>query len=182
MGKDGDTGGGCEAAGSPSSLPTAPAQGSFQCGPCQPGFVGDQASGCQRRSQRFCPDGTPSPCHEKADCILERDGSRSCVVSAGEQGGAWPGYEGVRWAGMGGDHAGAPTRYPTRSAPLAGQATGSSAAETRIWTASPTRSSAAQNASAVRWAGSEGRALGGDGRGSLATPLTPAVPAPRTTV
>ncbi|XP_025771676.1 cartilage oligomeric matrix protein [Puma concolor] len=58
-------------------------RGSFQCGPCQPGFVGDQASGCHRRSQRFCPDGTPSPCHEKADCILERDGSRSCVCAVG---------------------------------------------------------------------------------------------------
>ncbi|VCX30897.1 unnamed protein product, partial [Gulo gulo] len=39
-------------------------RGSFQCGPCQPGFVGDQTSGCKRRSERFCPDGTPSPCHE----------------------------------------------------------------------------------------------------------------------
>lgn len=70
------------------------AQGSFQCGPCQPGFVGDQASGCRPRAQRFCPDGTPSPCHEKADCILERDGSRSCVVSAGGPGGAWDGDAG----------------------------------------------------------------------------------------
>ncbi|KAL0609605.1 Cartilage oligomeric matrix protein [Plecturocebus cupreus] len=61
----------------------APAQGSFQCGPCQPGFVGDQASGCQRRAQRFCPDGSPSECHEHADCILERDGSRSCVCAVG---------------------------------------------------------------------------------------------------
>uniref|UniRef100_A0A8C6EFK5 Cartilage oligomeric matrix protein n=1 Tax=Microcebus murinus TaxID=30608 RepID=A0A8C6EFK5_MICMU len=58
-------------------------RGSFQCGPCQPGFVGDQASGCRRREQRLCPDGSPSQCHEKADCVLERDGSRSCVVSAG---------------------------------------------------------------------------------------------------
>lgn len=182
MGKDRDTGGGCEVAGSPSSLPAARAQGSFQCGPCQPGFVGDQTSGCKRRPQRSCPDGTPSPCHEKADCILERDGSRSCVVSAGEQGRAWRGYEGVRWGGMGGDHAGAPTHYPTRSAPLAGQATGSSAAETRIWTASRTRSFAAPNASAVRWAGSEGRELDGDGRSFPTTPLMPNVSAPRTTV
>ncbi|XP_073909496.1 cartilage oligomeric matrix protein [Castor canadensis] len=58
-------------------------RGSFQCGPCQPGFVGDQASGCQPRAQRFCPDGSPSPCHEKADCVLERDGSRSCVCAVG---------------------------------------------------------------------------------------------------
>ncbi|XP_045051658.1 cartilage oligomeric matrix protein isoform X1 [Desmodus rotundus] len=58
-------------------------RGSFQCGQCQPGFVGDQASGCRPRAQRFCPDGTPSTCHEKADCILERDGSRSCVCAIG---------------------------------------------------------------------------------------------------
>uniref|UniRef100_A0A8I4A0W8 Cartilage oligomeric matrix protein n=1 Tax=Callithrix jacchus TaxID=9483 RepID=A0A8I4A0W8_CALJA len=58
-------------------------RGSFQCGPCQPGFVGDQASGCQRRAQRFCPDGSPSECHEHADCVLERDGSRSCVCAVG---------------------------------------------------------------------------------------------------
>lgn len=73
----------------------ARAQGSFQCGPCQPGFVGDQASGCRRRPQRFCPDGTPSPCHEKADCVLERDGSRSCVVSA-----SGPGVERDEGAGV----------------------------------------------------------------------------------
>ncbi|XP_008578373.1 PREDICTED: cartilage oligomeric matrix protein [Galeopterus variegatus] len=58
-------------------------RGSFQCGSCQPGFVGDQATGCQRRAQRLCPDGSPSPCHEKADCVLERDGSRSCVCAVG---------------------------------------------------------------------------------------------------
>uniref|UniRef100_A0A2K6JQ94 Cartilage oligomeric matrix protein n=1 Tax=Rhinopithecus bieti TaxID=61621 RepID=A0A2K6JQ94_RHIBE len=58
-------------------------RGSFQCGPCQPGFVGDQESGCQRRAQRFCPDGSPSECHEHADCVLERDGSRSCVCAVG---------------------------------------------------------------------------------------------------
>lgn len=50
--------------------------------------MGDQESGCRPRAQRFCPDGTPSQCHEKADCVLERDGSRSCVVSAGTQEGA----------------------------------------------------------------------------------------------
>ncbi|XP_074158958.1 cartilage oligomeric matrix protein isoform X3 [Sminthopsis crassicaudata] len=58
-------------------------RGSFQCGPCKPGFVGDQASGCRRRNQRICPNGEPSPCHENADCILERDGSTSCVCAVG---------------------------------------------------------------------------------------------------
>lgn len=56
-------------------------------------------------------------------------------------------------------HAGAPTHSPTRSAVSAGLATGSSAAATQIWTAFPTRSCAAQSASAERWAWSEGRGL-----------------------
>ncbi|CAK6445298.1 unnamed protein product [Pipistrellus nathusii] len=58
-------------------------RGSFQCGQCQPGFVGDQASGCRPRAQRLCPDGSPSTCHEKADCVVERDGSKSCVCAIG---------------------------------------------------------------------------------------------------
>lgn len=98
-------------------------------------------------------------------------GTRWLAIVHGEwggQGGAWHGYAGVRRDGC---HAGAPTHYPTRSASLAGRATGSSAAETRIWTASQMRSFAAQNASAVRWAGSERRERNGGGRGSPTTPL-----------
>lgn len=29
---------------------------------------------------RRCPNGEISPCHEKAECIVERDGSLSCAV------------------------------------------------------------------------------------------------------
>jgi hypothetical protein len=124
-------------------------QGSFQCGPCQPGFVGDQASGCQPRAQRFCPDGSPSPCHEKADCVLERDGSRSCVVSGGAQGRRGRGTEGLS---AGDSHSGYPLTPPC-SVPWAGLATGSSAAATPTWTGSQMRSCAVQNSSAARWAG-----------------------------
>ncbi|CAG07859.1 unnamed protein product, partial [Tetraodon nigroviridis] len=52
--------------------------GSFRCGDCKTGFTGDQVKGCQ--NSRLCPDGQPSPCDANAECIVERDGSISCVV------------------------------------------------------------------------------------------------------
>uniref|UniRef100_H3C524 EGF-like domain-containing protein n=1 Tax=Tetraodon nigroviridis TaxID=99883 RepID=H3C524_TETNG len=60
--------------------------GSFRCGDCKTGFTGDQVKGCQ--NSRLCPDGQPSPCDANAECIVERDGSISCVC-------------GVGWAGNG---------------------------------------------------------------------------------
>lgn len=60
-------------------------------------------------------------------------------------------------------HARAPTDYPTRSAPSAGLAMGSSAAATQTWTASQTRSYAARSASAERWVRRGGRGLAGVG-------------------
>uniref|UniRef100_A0A8C7ZUM1 Si:ch211-43f4.1 n=1 Tax=Oryzias sinensis TaxID=183150 RepID=A0A8C7ZUM1_9TELE len=61
-------------------------QGSFRCGGCKPGYIGDQRSGC--RPERMCGDGQPSPCHEKAECIVHRDGTLECRC-------------GVGWAGNG---------------------------------------------------------------------------------
>ncbi|CAL1615968.1 unnamed protein product [Knipowitschia caucasica] len=61
-------------------------EGSFYCGECKTGFIGDQTKGCQ--GTRLCPNGLPNPCHAKADCVLARDGSIRCVC-------------GVGWAGNG---------------------------------------------------------------------------------
>uniref|UniRef100_A0A8C7ZQ64 Si:ch211-43f4.1 n=1 Tax=Oryzias sinensis TaxID=183150 RepID=A0A8C7ZQ64_9TELE len=58
----------------------------FRCGSCPPGYIGDQRSGC--RPERMCGDGQPSPCHEKAECIVHRDGTLECRC-------------GVGWAGNG---------------------------------------------------------------------------------
>uniref|UniRef100_A0A8C2THC0 Cartilage oligomeric matrix protein n=1 Tax=Coturnix japonica TaxID=93934 RepID=A0A8C2THC0_COTJA len=54
-------------------------RGSYKCGACKPGYVGDQITGCRSQTGRLCPNGEVSPCHEKAQCIVERDGSISCA-------------------------------------------------------------------------------------------------------
>ncbi|XP_026177296.1 thrombospondin-4a [Mastacembelus armatus] len=60
--------------------------GSFRCGECKTGFTGDQVTGCH--GTRLCPNGQPNSCHTNAECIVERDGSISCVC-------------GIGWAGNG---------------------------------------------------------------------------------
>lgn len=55
-----------------------PYQGSFRCGECKTGFTGDQVGGCH--GSRLCPNGQPNPCDVNAECVVERDGSISCVV------------------------------------------------------------------------------------------------------
>ncbi|XP_060641077.1 cartilage oligomeric matrix protein [Anolis sagrei] len=58
-------------------------RGSYKCGSCKAGFVGDQTSGCRSKAERRCPNGELSPCHEKAECFVERDGSLVCVCIVG---------------------------------------------------------------------------------------------------
>uniref|UniRef100_A0AAR2K9S8 Cartilage oligomeric matrix protein n=1 Tax=Pygocentrus nattereri TaxID=42514 RepID=A0AAR2K9S8_PYGNA len=60
--------------------------GSFRCGPCKPGFVGDQTRGC--KPERACGNGQPNPCHASAECVVHRDGNIECAC-------------GVGWAGNG---------------------------------------------------------------------------------
>ncbi|CAK6970528.1 thrombospondin-4a [Scomber scombrus] len=55
--------------------------GSFRCGECKAGFTGDQVRGCQ--GTRFCPNGEPNPCDANGECIVQRDGSITCVCGVG---------------------------------------------------------------------------------------------------
>ncbi|XP_034386708.1 cartilage oligomeric matrix protein [Cyclopterus lumpus] len=60
--------------------------GSFRCGPCNAGYVGDQRRGC--KPERACGNGQPNPCHTSAECIVHREGRLDCQC-------------GVGWAGNG---------------------------------------------------------------------------------
>ncbi|KAK6468076.1 thrombospondin-4-like [Huso huso] len=74
--------GGCVA----NSICSNTQQGSFRCGPCKSGYIGDQRQGC--RAKQGCVNGQPSPCHRNAQCIPQRDGAVTCTC-------------GVGWAGNG---------------------------------------------------------------------------------
>ncbi|XP_035247245.1 thrombospondin-4-B [Anguilla anguilla] len=60
--------------------------GSYHCGSCKDGFTGDQVKGC--KPEKSCGNSLQNPCDVNAQCIMERDGSISCMC-------------GVGWAGNG---------------------------------------------------------------------------------
>ncbi|XP_038150976.1 cartilage oligomeric matrix protein isoform X1 [Cyprinodon tularosa] len=55
--------------------------GSFRCGPCKPGYIGDQRNGC--KPERACGNGQPNPCHPSAECIVHREGNIECQCGVG---------------------------------------------------------------------------------------------------
>uniref|UniRef100_A0A8B9UXG4 Thrombospondin 3 n=1 Tax=Anas zonorhyncha TaxID=75864 RepID=A0A8B9UXG4_9AVES len=68
--------GGCD----PNSICTN-TLGSYKCGPCKSGFVGNQTSGCI--PQRSCSTPTSNPCDINGFCVFERNGEISCACNVG---------------------------------------------------------------------------------------------------
>uniref|UniRef100_A0A8C5TPX8 EGF-like domain-containing protein n=1 Tax=Malurus cyaneus samueli TaxID=2593467 RepID=A0A8C5TPX8_9PASS len=68
--------GGCD----PNSICTN-TLGSYKCGPCKSGFVGNQTSGCI--PQRSCRTPTSNPCDINGFCLFERNGEISCACNVG---------------------------------------------------------------------------------------------------
>ncbi|KAM4808971.1 thrombospondin-4 [Rhinophrynus dorsalis] len=55
--------------------------GSFHCGSCKPGYVGDQIKGC--KPEKSCRIRSLNPCHASAQCIEEKGGDITCVCAVG---------------------------------------------------------------------------------------------------
>ncbi|KAG7264247.1 hypothetical protein CRUP_016250 [Coryphaenoides rupestris] len=52
-------------------------QGSYRCGSCKPGFLGNQTHGCVPK--RSCAGLTFNPCDANGHCVLERNGEVACA-------------------------------------------------------------------------------------------------------
>ncbi|XP_008172836.1 thrombospondin-4 [Chrysemys picta bellii] len=55
--------------------------GSYRCGPCKPGYTGDQVKGC--KAEKSCRNRALNPCSVYAQCIEERQGEISCTCGIG---------------------------------------------------------------------------------------------------
>uniref|UniRef100_A0A3P8UP29 Thrombospondin 3a n=1 Tax=Cynoglossus semilaevis TaxID=244447 RepID=A0A3P8UP29_CYNSE len=55
--------------------------GSYKCGGCKPGFLGNQTMGCYPR--KSCNTLTFNPCDANAHCAMERNGDVSCRCNVG---------------------------------------------------------------------------------------------------
>uniref|UniRef100_A0A3P8ZNV2 Thrombospondin 3 n=1 Tax=Esox lucius TaxID=8010 RepID=A0A3P8ZNV2_ESOLU len=55
--------------------------GSFRCGGCKAGYLGNQTAGCVPRSS--CAMLSFNPCDSNAHCIIERNGEVSCACNVG---------------------------------------------------------------------------------------------------
>uniref|UniRef100_A0A8D0AG57 Thrombospondin 3a n=1 Tax=Sander lucioperca TaxID=283035 RepID=A0A8D0AG57_SANLU len=55
--------------------------GSYKCGGCKPGFLGNQTSGCFPR--KSCAALTFNPCDSNAHCTMERNGEVACRCNVG---------------------------------------------------------------------------------------------------
>ncbi|MBN3286309.1 TSP3A protein, partial [Polyodon spathula] len=58
--------------------------GSYKCGQCLPGFVGNQMGGCL--PQKSCSSLTFDPCDVNAHCVMQRNGEASCACNVGYAG------------------------------------------------------------------------------------------------
>ncbi|XP_030043522.1 thrombospondin-3 [Microcaecilia unicolor] len=55
--------------------------GSFTCGPCKTGFIGNQSLGCVPK--KSCVSPAFNPCDVNAHCVFERNGEVSCACNVG---------------------------------------------------------------------------------------------------